>query len=119
LNEPTYQAWFDRNFPDQTIFDIVEVPEPVREKVPSWIKNNAKWWSEGLINDSEFGTGIQYMIKQNVITIFGLPESAEIGEETIPEWVKINAGLWSDGTITEDEFVFGIKYLVEQGIIRI
>jgi titin len=32
-NEPEYKAWFDRNFPDQTIYDVVGVkaPEPASE----------------------------------------------------------------------------------------
>ena len=30
--------------------------------VPDWVKNNAGWWSEGAIADSDFITGIQYLI---------------------------------------------------------
>jgi len=26
--------------------------------LPSWVKNNAKWWSEGQISDSDFITGL-------------------------------------------------------------
>ena len=30
-SEPTYKEWFDRNFPDQTIYEVVGVPEPEPE----------------------------------------------------------------------------------------
>ncbi|WP_268541839.1 peptidase, partial [Candidatus Nitrosotenuis cloacae] len=30
--------------------------------IPSWIKNNAKWWAEGTIGDKDFVNGIQYLI---------------------------------------------------------
>ena len=37
--------------------------------IPSWVKNNAKWWSEGQFSDSEFVKGIQYMISSGIMTI--------------------------------------------------
>jgi predicted phage tail protein len=30
-SDPEYKAWFDRNFPDQTIYEVVGVPEPEPE----------------------------------------------------------------------------------------
>jgi len=37
--------------------------------VPSWIKNNAKWWSEDLIGETDFINGIQYLIEKRIIGI--------------------------------------------------
>ncbi len=37
--------------------------------VPSWIKDNAGWWAEGLISDSEFVNGLQYLISQGIISV--------------------------------------------------
>jgi len=37
--------------------------------MPQWIKNNAKWWSQGAISDSEYIQGIQYLISQGIIKI--------------------------------------------------
>ena len=34
------------------------------EMVPDWIKNNASWWSDNLIDDIDFINGLQYLIKQ-------------------------------------------------------
>ncbi len=87
-------------------------------EIPSWIKNNARWWSEGVIGDSDFTTGIQYMIKENIMVISGLPEqAADATQEQVPQWVRNNAGWWANGLISDYDFVSGIKYLVEQGII--
>jgi hypothetical protein len=36
-------------------------------EIPPWIKNNAKWWSEDKISDSEFISALQYLIKSGVI----------------------------------------------------
>ena len=38
-------------------------------KIPSWIKNNAGWWADGIINDEDFATGIQYLVKNGIITV--------------------------------------------------
>tara|TARA_B100000315_G_scaffold23272_1_gene20167 strand:+ start:609 stop:1709 length:1101 start_codon:yes stop_codon:yes gene_type:complete len=37
--------------------------------VPDWVKNNARWWSEDLIEDSDFVNGIEYLIKRQIISI--------------------------------------------------
>ncbi len=35
--------------------------------IPNWIKNTAKWWSEGQTNDTDFLNAMQYLIDQNVL----------------------------------------------------
>jgi hypothetical protein len=37
--------------------------------IPSWIKKNAKWWSEGQVQDSDFTKGIEYLIQQGIMKI--------------------------------------------------
>ena len=98
-----------------------ESDQAEKEKgVPEWIKNTAKWWSEDLIEDSDFTSGIQHLIKESIINIPDLPEqTTEKVEEQVPDWVRNNAGWWADGLISEDDFLNGIKYLVEQGIIKV
>ena len=32
--------------------------------LPNWIKKNAKWWSEGSVEDKDFVSGIQYLISK-------------------------------------------------------
>ena len=83
--EPTYKNWFDGNFPDYTIYEAVGLPEPAKEKVPVWIKNNAKWWSEGQIDDGTFVSGIQFLMTKKIIDIPDLPEQAS--EKARPSFV--------------------------------
>jgi len=74
--EPTYKNWFDSNFPDYTIYEAVGLTEPAKEKIPAWIKNNAKWWSDGQIDDGTFVSGIQFLMTKEIINIPDLPEQA-------------------------------------------
>lgn len=87
--------------------------------IPSWIKNNAKWWSEGTIGDNDFVQGIQYLINQKIIKIPPTTPGSSTGSNVIPEWIKRSAGWWADGTITDTDFVQGIQYLITNGIIKL
>ncbi len=86
--------------------------------IPAWVKNNAKWWSDGTITDKDFIKSIQYMIDSGIIVVphgqMGPPASKEI-----PVWIKNNAKWWSDGTITDKEFAKSIEYLINNGILKI
>ena len=90
--------------------------------LPAWIKNNADWWAKGLISDSEFATGIAYMIKGNIIQVENVEVDSKrvivIDEElSIPKWIQINALWWADDEIPDSDFIFGIQFLLEEEII--
>ena len=38
-------------------------------KIPDWIKSNAGWWADGLIDDNSFVQGIQFLIKEGLMKI--------------------------------------------------
>ncbi|MFB5597498.1 MAG: plastocyanin [Nitrosopumilaceae archaeon] len=44
------------------------------EFVPSWIKNTAKWYGEGIISDQEYLDSIKFLIENNIITIDKIKE---------------------------------------------
>jgi len=37
--------------------------------IPEWIKNNAKWWSEGSISETDYIKSLEYLIIQGIIQI--------------------------------------------------
>ena len=83
-NEDSYKEWFDENYPQ---YDSIEqaVGLASKEKVPTWIKNNAKWWSEGSIDDGTFVSGVQFLMKEKIVNIPDLPEQAS--EKARPNFV--------------------------------
>lgn len=111
-------------------FEATFHPEKVEESlkknsesvlIPDWIHSNAKWWSEGTINDLDFVSGIQYLIKNNILNVPVTGEQTADGNDSddIPSWIKNNAGWWADGMITDDDFVKGIQYMITNGIISV
>lgn len=88
-------------------------------KIPSWIKNNAKWWAQGQIDDSTFLKGVQYLLQQDIVSVQQNTSSLSTNStQQIPSWIKNNAKWWAEGQISDDEFLKGIQYLVSNGIIR-
>ena len=97
---------------------ILENQTSTKVEIPSWIKNNAKWWSQGAISDQDFVGAIQYLI-DNGILVTPLTEQGELSLFEIPNWVKNTAGWWADGSIPDDGFINGIRHLIKIGIIRV
>jgi len=51
------------------IKDASEKPISEENTIPAWVKNNADWWSQGLITDDDFVKGIQYLVEQGIIVV--------------------------------------------------
>ena len=94
-------------------------PSPEPSIVPDWIKNNAKWWAHGEIDDRTFTQSVEYLIQNKIVDIPDLPYPASWMDKDVPSWVKNNASWWADDLIKEDDFIKGIKFLVEKGVIQI
>jgi hypothetical protein len=86
--------------------------------IPNWVKNNAGWWAEDLIGDSDFVSGIQYLITEGIMTI-PVTQSGTSTSEEIPAWIKNNAGWWAEDLIGDSDFVSGIQYLITEGIMNV
>ena len=116
-NEQSYKNWFDSQFPNDSIYNILGYKNPV--SVPDWIRNNAEWWAIGEINDSTFVSGIEFMLKNDIIRVSNISPSENISEEEIPSWIRNSAHWWSQDLISEEEFVNSLKFLIQQGVITI
>jgi len=120
------------NFPDDPNFSTLQLFSNVRPShtepneiikdpsvIPTWVRNNASWWSSDQIDDSNFVLGIQYLISQEIMKIPPTISTGNSEISEIPPWVKNNAKWWANGQISDDEFVHGIEYLIKHGIIKI
>ncbi len=97
----------------EEISDVKEI-----KNIPSWVKNNAKWWAEGQIGDDAFTQGIEFLIKEKIMNVDSKSQNV-IEKKEIPPWVKSNAEWWSNGTIDDSTFITGIEFLVKEGIIKV
>ncbi len=92
---------------------------PSSAKIPDWIKSNAGWWADGLIDDNSFVQGIQFLIKEGLMKIPATEQGSVSQDNKIPDWIKSNAGWWADGLIDDNSFVQGIQFLIKEGLMKI
>ena len=94
-------------------------PEPSAPAVPDWVRNNAGWWAEGLIDDQTFLQAIQFLIKEGIISVpyTAGEDSGEAG--SVPDWVRNNAGWWAEGLIDDQTFLQAIQFLIKEGMLVI
>lgn len=83
LESGTYQTTLilDHDFPrgtykvtgtyngDAIPISYFHVNEGALTKIPFWIKNNAKWWADDKISDSDFVSSLQYVIGKKIVQI--------------------------------------------------
>jgi uncharacterized membrane protein (UPF0127 family) len=85
--------------------------------IPSWVRHNAKFWTDGSITDTQFIAGIQYLIDDNIIRISSYGTSNASAQ--IPSWIKDDAKYWSEGTIPDSQFAKALQYLISNGLIHV
>ncbi len=87
--------------------------------IPDWIKSNARWWADGIIDDASFVQGIKFLIEEDVLKIPSNTQGSSSGSDEIPSWIKNNAEWWADGIIDDASFVQGIQFMIKEGIMKI
>jgi len=43
--------------------------EPAGYQIPSWIKNNARLWADGMLTDQDYINSLQYLISQGILRV--------------------------------------------------
>ena len=101
------------------LIGISFIPISFSEGIPEWVKNNASWWSERQISQTEFTNGLEFLINEGIIyvppTEPGVPEPDKI----IPDWVRNTVGWWANDEISDYVFIDAMKYLIEIGLIKV
>ena len=69
-------------------------------EIPAWLKNNAGWWADGLIDDDSFTEGIQYMIEEDILNV-----STPVLPDDFPIHLQENARWWAVGQVPDDYFL--------------
>jgi hypothetical protein len=89
------------------------------QAIPVWIKTNAKWWSDGTIDNQNFISGIEYLVNEGIIKV-SLPDSNDnTSVSELQPWIKNTAGWWAYDMISDDEFLTAIEWLISNHIIRV
>ena len=90
--------WADELIPDSAFLqgiefllkeEIIIIPSTITtttasstQNIPAWIKNNAEWWADDLIDDNSFISGIQWLITNGIITVEQAESQIPISDST-------------------------------------
>ena len=86
--------------------------------IPSWIKNNAGWWANNIISDSDFLYGIKFLVENNIIKFqpdLAFEEAKNV-EKHLLDWdTVVNDSLYAyDGSIKlQKKFFDYVNYTVK------
>ena len=98
--------------------EIINFESMQKKVIPPWIKNNAGWWADGIIDDESFFLGLQFLIHEKIIQVESKSQKSN-DMTNIPKWVKNNAGWWADGIIDDESFFLGLQFLIQEKIIKV
>ncbi len=73
-------GWLDGGSPDQAYRDVVrslldskyhrhENAANDDGPIPAWLKNHARYWIDGLVSDKEYLDGLEFLVKNGIISI--------------------------------------------------
>ena len=98
--------------------------------MPSWFKNNAKWWKEDKISDRDIINAIENLLKRGIIKLDStkiksgttLPETKLFLPPNkdgagMPSYVKKTFVSWEEGSVSDLDVANTIKFLIEANVI--
>ncbi len=111
-NEPEYQSWFESQFPDHSIEDVVGYPSTHIANFPSFDKS-PQYYIDRYNNEPEYQSWFQSQFPNE--TIYDV-----LGFSTfIPDWIKTYAQYWSSGQISDQDFIGGLDFMLKNNMIVI
>lgn len=96
------------------------------EKVPSWVKNMAKWFGDGIVSETEFLNAIKYLINNGIIDLespskiivnskLSTQELIEAGIEQLDTKNNLSALEFFNQALSKDPT--NVKALADKGIV--
>ncbi|MHB8545710.1 MAG: hypothetical protein ACYDAJ_02980 [Nitrosotalea sp.] len=86
-------------------------------QIPFWVKDTARKWCDGTIDNAGFSKDIQYFISSGLVKTDG-QITPTFTFDHIPSWVKQVTSWWTQGTISDYSYVNTIQFLLDEKIIK-
>ncbi len=111
-NEPSYKSWFDSQFPDYLIQDVVGYKPTHVQNFPS-LDRSPQYYIDRYNNEPSYKSWFDSQFpNQSIYDILGF-------STYIPDWIKTYAKLWATGDMSDSEFILGLDFMLEHHIIVI
>ena len=111
-NEPEYRFWFDSQFPEYTVEQVVGYASTHIDNFPS-IEKSPQYYIDRYNNEPEYRFWFDSQFpEQNIYDVLGF-------STYIPDWIKTYAKYWATGDLSDQEFMVGLDFMMNNNIIVI
>jgi len=86
-------------------------------QIPFWVKDTARKWHDGTIDNAGFSKDIQYFISSGLVRT-DVQMTPTYTFDSIPSWVKQVTGWWTQGVISDYSYVNTIQFLLDEKVIK-
>ncbi len=94
-----------------------QIEQTATTQIPFWVKDTARKWHDGAVDNAAFGKDIQYLISSGLVKVGGQVTPNDAFDQ-IPSWQKKVADWWSQGLVSDYDYVNSIQYLLDKKIIK-
>jgi hypothetical protein len=111
-NEPKYKSWFDSQFPNYSIIDVVGYKSTHVENFPS-LDNSPQYYLDRYSNEPKYKSWFDSQFpNQTIYDVLGFSIS-------IPNWIQTDVERWAHGDASNYEFVAALDFMLENKILVI
>jgi hypothetical protein len=113
-NEQSYKNWFDSQFPNDSISDVVGYNQTNVSGFPS-VDKSPQYYIDRYNNEQSYKNWFDSQFpNDSMYHILGYKNPV-----SVPDWIRNNAEWWAIGEINDSTFVSGIEFMLENNIIRV
>jgi len=111
-NEPNYKAWFDSQFPNYSIIEVVGYKPTHIPDFPS-LDHSPQYYIDRYNNEPNYKAWFDSQFPgQTIYDVLGFSIN-------IPDWIKNYAKLWRTGEISDAQFIHSLEFMLDHKIIVI
>ncbi len=113
-DESSYQSWFDSQFPNYPITDVVGYKSTHVDNFPAFDKS-PQYYIDRYNDESSYQSWFDSQFpNESIYNILGYGDPV-----SMPSWIRNNAEWWATGKINDSAFVSGIEFMLENNIIMV
>jgi hypothetical protein len=111
-SEPNYKSWFDSQFPNYSILDVVGYKSTHIPNFPS-LDRSPQYYIDRYNSEPNYKSWFDSQFPgQTIYDVLGFSIH-------VPDWIKNYAKLWMTGGISDAQFIHGLDFMLEHKIIVI
>jgi hypothetical protein len=112
--EPSYKTWFDSQFLNNSITDVVGYKSTHVDNFPA-LDKSPQYYIDRYNGEPSYKTWFDSQFpNESIYNILGYEDPV-----SVPSWIRNNAEWWATGKINDSAFVSGIEFMLENNIIMV